>query len=194
MKRPRLHQTNNVFGVIVVLLAAFLLAAPFLPQLSFWWKKSVVKSAPPLVAAENNNTKPEVIPEQNTLVIPKIQMQQTIHENKNPQWGLAKGVWRDSAGSTPDKGSNTVLSGHRFTYGGPAVFYHLDKIAVGDDIVIYWNKQRQHFRVASVKVVPPTDTSVVKPTEEDLLTIYTCTPVVTAKNRLIIQAKRIEGR
>jgi len=192
VSKPNLRHFNNALSFVVILLALWVLLAPFLPQLGFWWKKSVAKSTPPLVAAEERHVTPEVIPEQNTLVIPKMQLQQAIHENKNPQWGLAKGVWRDPQGSAPDLGKNTVLSGHRFTYGGPAVFYHMDKVAQGDDIILYWNKQRHHYRVTAIKVVPPGASEVVKPTDEELLTIYTCTPLITAKNRLVIQAKPID--
>jgi sortase A len=135
---------------------------------------------------------PEAIPAENTVVIPRLQLQQTIHENKNPQWGLAKGVWHDPHSSAPDQGKNTVLTGHRFTYAGAAVFYHLDKVQPDDPIVVYWNKKKYTYKVHSIKVAPPTDSSVVAQTDDHTLTIYTCTPLITAKNRLIIIAKPLE--
>lgn len=193
MKRPSLHQTNNILSIIVLILGLYVLLAPFLPQFEFWWDKSVVKDVPPLVQAEENRTPPAPPPDINTLVIPKLNMQQQIHENKNPVWGLGKGVWRHPTTSSPDRGGNTVLSGHRFTYGGPAVFYHMDKLATGDDIVVYWNKQRHVYKVSQVRVMPPGGREILAPTEDETLTIYTCTPLVTARNRLVIIAKKFEN-
>src|SRR5690606_14306871 len=104
-----------------------------------------------------------------------------------------KGVWRDSAAATPDEGLNTVLLGHRFTYGGPAVFYHFEKLQVGDRIVVYWEKQKYSYEIESILEVPPTAVELVKKeVGEERLTLYTCTPLVTAKNRLVIQARPLE--
>jgi sortase A len=104
---------------------------------------------------------------------------------------LRLGVWHLPYTSTPDKGGNTVLVGHRFTYAGPAVFYHLDKVQVGDDVTMQWQNKTYTYTVTEVKVVPPTETSVEANTKDPQLTIYTCTPLWTAKNRLVIVAKPV---
>lgn len=102
---------------------------------------------------------------------------------------LNKGIWHTPQTGNPVSGSNMVLSGHRFTYNGPAVLYHLDKVQKGDLIVIYWEGKRYQYEVANIREVPPTAGEVLSQTEEEVLTIYTCTPLLTAKNRLVIQAK-----
>jgi sortase A len=180
MKRLSLRHLNNVLSLIAVGLCVYILAYPFWPKATFRWKPT-----PPL--AQPKPQAPKQIPEQNTLVIPNLKLQETIHEGRE-SWTLNKGVWHTPRSSRPDVGGNMILTGHRFTYGGPAVFYHLDKLKKGDDIVIYWQKKKFEYRVASILVVPPSATQVLGQTSDSRLTIYTCTPLVTAKNRLIIQA------
>ncbi|MDP9129541.1 MAG: class E sortase, partial [Candidatus Binatota bacterium] len=102
---------------------------------------------------------------------------------------LDKGIWRWPAGSTPDKGGNTVLIGHRFTYTNPfGVFYHLDKVRPGDEIGLLWNNKNYVYRVSGVKVVPPTDTSVQNATADPRLTLFTCAPLWLPHNRLVVTA------
>ena len=84
-----------------------------------------------------------------------------------------------------------MLVGHRFTYDGPATFYSLDKVSIGDNIVVYWSSREYDYRVESIKVVPPTAIEVEAPTKDAQLTIYTCTPLWSAKNRLVIVSKPI---
>ncbi len=193
MYRLNLRLVNTVLGFIAVGLALYVLLLPFLPEVSLWQRR-ITKQVPPLVAANQPNhpaPPPGDTPKENVLVIPKILLQQTIFEGQKPYPALNKGVWRFPKGGAPDMGGNTVLSGHRFTYGGPAGFYHLDKVAVGDEVILYWKQQKYRYQVEQVKIVPPTATEVLAATGESLLTLYTCTPLVTAKNRLVIQAKPI---
>lgn len=84
------------------------------------------------------------------------------------------------------------MAGHRFTYSGKAVFYYLDKVAINDNMTLYWQGKRYDYVVTSVNVVPPTDAKLVAPTDTPTLTIYTCTPLWSAKDRLVITAKLAE--
>lgn len=182
--RITLRQTNNVLSIVVIGLCLYVILAPFWPQVQYQ-----TQQAPPLVEAIEKGEQPEQIPEKNTLVIPSMKLQQEIHEGG--EWMLNKGVWHQTNTGSPSSGGNTVLSGHRFTYGGPAVFYHMDKVKTGDKIVMYWEKQKYEYQVTEIKEVPPTAVEILEPTESSRLTIYTCTPLVTAKNRLVIIAEPI---
>jgi sortase A len=182
-----IRRFNNLLSIIVVALGLYLLIAPFWPQASYEFKDE-----PPLVKNNDKNAGNDVaIPQENTLVIPKMKLQEIIHESQDMS-ALRKGVWHRPHSSSPDHGGNTVLTGHRFTYGGPAVLYMLDVVQPGDEITIYWNRQRYDYRVEHVSVVPPDSKDVEKETTEPLLTIYTCTPLFTARNRLVVQAKLVE--
>jgi sortase A len=186
MKRPTLRQANNILSLVVIGLCVYVIAAPFWPQVTVR-----VASPPPLVQAEEEDTPPPAPPAENTLVIPRINLQQTIYEGG--KWVLSKGIWHPGNTGNPASGGNMVMSGHRFTYGGPAVLYHLDKVQVGDEIVIYWQQQKHTYLVKEVLVVPPTNTTALAATTDARLTIYTCTPLITAKNRLIVIAQPTEN-
>ena len=49
----------------------------------------------------------------NRVIITKIGVNAPIVESKSAEYGLSKGSWRIPESSTPDKGGNTVITGHR---------------------------------------------------------------------------------
>lgn len=184
-----LRKVNNVLSVAVILICLYIITYPLLPQMAFWYK-NIFGVSTQLVKDGKNTTKSNY-PEQNTLVVPTLNMQELVYEG-NTDDILKLGVWRRPMSSTPDKQSNTVLAGHRFTYSDPAVFYHLDKIKQGDEIILYWQKKKYIYRTASIKEVPPTAGEVELPTKDPVLTMYTCAPLWSLKNRLVVQANLIE--
>lgn len=190
-----LRKFNNVLSVVVIVLSVYILLVPWLPKLGYWWGKHFGKE-PALVAANDDNVqnKPEeVVPQQNTLVIPSMHAQWEIFDG--PDLGtLNKGIWHLPYTSSPDQNGNTVIVGHRFTYTDPSgPFYNLDQVKEGDKIVVYWNKQKYVYKVDKVSVVPPTALEVERQTDTKLLTLYTCTPLWSARDRLVVQAKPVEA-
>lgn len=186
-----LRKINTGLSLIVLLLSLYIIFMPFLPMI-FSRVKDITTAPPPLVQQNTtlaaNPTSQEVIPIDNTLLIPSIRMQEIIHDGPSSAT-LSKGVWRRPHSSTPNAGSNTVLVGHRFTYTQPqGVFYSLDKIAPGDDIYVYWQQVKHHYRVQEVFVVKPTSVEVEAASDENLLTLYTCTPLWSGRDRLVIRA------
>lgn len=190
---------NDALSIVVGAAALFILLSPLIPYVSLWWAQRTDKSGgfvydTKLVPADSpkiNKDDLKPIPKENRLVIPSMQLDEEIHEGKYAST-LNKGVWRKPYTSSPDKGGNTVLAGHRFNYSKTSVFYHLDKIKQGDRFPLYWNGQEYNYEVSNILVVSPLALEVEKNTEEPMLTIYTCTPVWTSKQRLVIQAKLIE--
>lgn len=166
---------------MVIALCLYIILAPFWPRVSYELQKE-----PPLAQAD---TPP---PEENTLVIPRIKLQQSVHEGEDSST-LQEGVWRRPLASSPPNGGNTVFTGHRFTYGGPAVFYHLDQVRVEDEVVVFWNKKKYEYIVKRIIEVPPSAIEIEDQTDDSMLTIYTCTPLITATHRLVIQAKLVES-
>jgi LPXTG-site transpeptidase (sortase) family protein len=191
----RLRRLNNILSIVVFVFALYLIVWPFLPKLEFWWK-SLTHSDPPLVKVIKSNKPNEAIPDDNTLVIPSIHLQKTIYDGL-PYPSLAKGVWHSSHSSTPDRGSNTVMAGHRFTYNGlqrgSSTFYDLDKVKKGDDIVVYWQHKRYNYKVSDTFVVAPSQTSIENPSSQPEITLYTCTPLWTSLNRLVVQARLVNS-
>lgn len=186
--RISLRQFNNGLSLVVVALCLYVILAPLWPQVAY----QIDRKAPLVAQAEGKGDGPEKIPKENTLVIPSMNLQQELHGGGEE--ALNKGIWHMPGTGSPETGGNMVLSGHRFTYGGPAVLYHMDKVKEGDKIVIYWKEKKHEYRVERVFVVPPTAVEIQDQTKDPLLTIYTCTPLVTAANRLVIQARPVEAR
>lgn len=190
-----LKKVNDFLTVAAIAMVFYILLAPLLPQISFWIKQRTQE----VVSIDSNNTlsansaENEQIPKENTLVIPSLYLREVIHEGMYANT-LSKGVWRRPHTSAPDIGGNTVLAGHRFMYSDQAVFYHLDKITVGDQLVIYWDGAKYEYHVVRIYEVDPTAVEIENDTNEPRLTIYTCTPLWTVEKRLVIQATLTEPR
>ncbi len=100
------------------------------------------------------------------------------------------GVWLRPGSADPNEDGNIILAGHRFTYAHPnGPLYHLDKVAVGDTIGLRWEGTTTVYTVQNIKTVSAYETSIEAPTDNKQLTIYTCTPLLTAENRLVIIAE-----
>jgi sortase A len=167
-----------VFGMYIILM-------PFVP-FGAWWivHEAPIISKPAYIAAPSSANE---FPAKPTLVVPALAMKETVHEG-NGEATLNLGTWHIPDTSSPDKGGNTVLAAHRHTRSGPGVFYHLDKLKPGDDIYMYWQQKRYHYAVQNISVVPSTQVSVEAPTSDARLTLYTCTPLWSFKDRLVVQA------
>jgi sortase A len=98
------------------------------------------------------------------------------------------GAWRVPESSTPDKGGNTVITGHRFKYLPPSnlTFYLLDKMETGDIISVVYKEKEYYYRVKEIKIVDKTELSILAPTKEPILTIFTCHPIYSTEKRLVV--------
>lgn len=192
-----LRQLNRLLACIIIVINSYVIILPILPKLTYWYNKKTTSAVAGIPYKTNTpgqedlNVKRKEVPKDNRIVIPSIALDQKIHEGTDPNT-VHKGVWARPNTSTPSKGGNTVLVGHRFTYGGPATFYHLDKVIVGDRILVYWQEHEYNYVVKSIKTVPATATEVEGPTAIPTLTLYTCTPLWSAKDRLVVVAERVE--
>lgn len=192
---------NQFLSVILLCLATYIILSPFyaefgytLYQIQHRGDQTNVVNSP---NASGSATMSEFvfskgsIPKTNNIVIPKIGVDTPILEGKSAQV-LNNGLWRRPKTSSPDLGGNTVITGHRFMYStGNKTFYHLDKLAIGDPITVYWKGKAYGYRVTSQKVVAPTEISIEEPTTDERLTLYTCTPLWTSKNRLVVTATKV---
>jgi LPXTG-site transpeptidase (sortase) family protein len=138
----------------------------------------------------------QAIPKDNRLVISKIGVDSAIVEGSDLiVLNTHEGVWRDPASATPDTIGNMVIAGHRLQYLPPitTTFYNLDKLAVGDRILVFWKKKSYVYEVISTRTLTPDHVEVTEndPKIPHELTLYTCTPLATRTNRLVIQAKLI---
>jgi sortase A len=100
---------------------------------------------------------------------------------------LRAGAGHYPASSLPCDPGNVAIAGHRTTYGKP--FSGLDKLKPGDVIVLTTPVGQCTYTVREAPfVVQPTERWVVDPTPESILTLTTCHPRGSAKQRLIVRA------
>jgi sortase A len=197
IRRP-LRTFNNLLTVVVLCLSVYIIVTPFLPHASLWWTEfndtnNGVRYQGELSREQGNTNEAELapIPEVNTLVVPDIQVDTPIIEGQDISALSVDGVWRRPHTSTPDRGSNTVIVAHRFSYSDPATFYHLDKVEQGHKFALYWNQQEYVYEVFDISVVNPDQIEIEAPTDEPIVTLYTCTPVWTAAQRLVVKARLV---
>lgn len=108
---------------------------------------------------------------------------------------LKKGPGHIPSTALPGEIGNVVLSGHRTTYGAP--FSRFDELRPGDAVVLETRDMWFTYEVTGSKIVAPTAVEVTLPVPGDptatpterLLTLTTCNPKYSAKQRLIISAE-----
>jgi sortase A len=99
--------------------------------------------------------------------------------------------WMTSTGFPGDEG-NVVLAGHRsHTYG--KFFHRLDEMEIGDQVSLDTHFGHFTYQIVEIKVVEPTDLSVLEQTDRSLLTLITCEPLYSNNYRLIVIAEELES-
>ncbi len=91
----------------------------------------------------------------------------------------------------PGQPGNAVISGHRTTNGAP--FHHLDRLQPGDRITVDTLIGSHIYEVVGSRIVEPTGVWVTEQWEGAWLTLTTCNPLYSSRERLIVFAKLVEG-
>lgn len=107
---------------------------------------------------------------------------------------LKKGPGHIPGTALPGEVGNVVLSGHRTTYGAP--FERLDELVVGGQLVLETRDEWFTYTVQDKSIVAPTAVEVTLPVPgnpsarpvDRLLTLTTCHPKYSARQRLIVRA------
>jgi LPXTG-site transpeptidase (sortase) family protein len=188
----KLARVNTLLLIAILGINAYIIGAPLLPMLSFWTGTHLNHQAGKLTNRLHSLSAGTVsaAPSDNRLVIPGMLLDTGIHEGRD-MTALRNGPWHRPNSSTPDKGGNTVIAAHRFTYTEPkGSFYYLDKVNVGDEIGVFWQGRRYLYKVTETKTVPATAVGIESPTKDARLTLYTCTPLWMPKDRLVITAEQ----
>lgn len=189
----KLRWINNGLATIIIGLCLYVIALPLLPQLSFWWQKRHNQTNSVPIHTQTNTSpeqKKQEKPTDTRLIIPSLGLNEVVYTDGSLA-SLNKGPgWRNKT-AKPTSGGNTVIVGHRFTYSGASVFYHLNKVKVGEVVALFWEGKEFNYKVREIKVVSATAIEIESPTKNDQLTLYTCTPIWSAKDRLVIIADEI---
>lgn len=88
----------------------------------------------------------------------------------------------------PGQAGNAAIAGHRTTYGAP--FNRIDELEPGDEIIVTTVQGRFRYLVTSQRIVDPSAVEVLEPVEgANLLTLTSCHPKYSARQRIIVQAE-----
>ncbi len=187
-------------GVTLVVLGGLIITYPFWPKVQYALSKhqpiipyqtrltsggqlatTVTLSQLPII-----QDKPR--PAGNRLVIPSIGVDMPILEGPTQKVLDRGGIWHIPSTSNPVKGGNTVLSGHRWMYLPPSsrTLYLLDKVQLGEPVIVYWQGQEYDYRIGRREVVNPSRVDILDNTTQPQLTIFTCTPLFSTKYRLVL--------
>ena len=115
------------------------------------------------------------------------------------QWAMDNGIshipetsmpWSD----TPQR--NVYLAGHRLGWPGTwshLVFYHLDKLGPGDEVVLRDREGRRYsYEVTETFITDPEDSWVMgQVAGRDMVTLQTCTPIPSFERRIVVRADRV---
>lgn len=137
----------------------------------------------------------------NWLYFPIINVKAPISWNipnkpENVADALSKGLIQVQGTALPGEVGNVFITGHSSNYPWAKgdynnVFALLNRVVVGDVVQIQYKDIDYIYKVKEIKVVEPTDISVMDSKNESVLTLMTCAPVGTSLRRLIITANQI---
>ena len=120
--------------------------------------------------------------------IPRLGLRAIVKEGGDAKT-LARAVGLIPGSARPGETGNTVLAAHRDTF-----FWPLREVEVNDRIRLVVPPNTYEYRVESVRVVEPTETSVLQSKGVEELTLVTCYPfrwVGPAPERFVVSATRV---
>jgi len=127
-----------------------------------------------------------------TLEIPSIQCNLTVYHGTD-ETILQKGVGHLQGSSLPVGGTGThcVLSAHT-GLPGKELFTNLDQLEAGDVFYLHVLGETLAYQVDQVHVVLPEETrDLMIDSEQDYVTLVTCTPYGVNSHRLLVRGVRI---
>ena len=132
-----------------------------------------------------------------TLTLPSLGVFDAPVYDSDSEAALEAGVGHVPETSMPwDRGAqrNTYLAAHRLGYEGTGsrlLFYELDQLARGDEVILKGRGETYRYRVTETMVVDPDDRWVMgQVVGRDMVTLQTCTPIPPFERRLIVRAER----
>ncbi len=138
----------------------------------------------------HNQEVPELGAEFAKISIPKVGLDTVMFEGVDTTT-LRQGPGHMPGTPLPGLPGNAVVSGHRTTHGRP--FFDLDQLQPGDRILVETVTGTHIYEVRESFVVQPTDVWVTDNKPGAWLTLTTCNPKFSARQRLIITAEMIAG-
>ncbi len=133
------------------------------------------------------------------MIIPAIDVDEIVVAGVEVE-DLRKGPGHYSTTPLPGQPGNAAIAGHRTTYGAP--FGQIDELAPGDEIIIETLQGRFVYRVLpggrgmagrtpGHRIVAPTALEVLDDQGDNRLTLTSCHPKYSSKQRIIVHAELV---
>lgn len=124
------------------------------------------------------------------LIIPKLSLDVPVLEGATKDNLRVAVTHLEGTGRVGVVGENSVILGHRSFVTGQ-FFSELDKLQTGDTFSITSSTAKFEYEVIDQKIIDPSDVSVLSATpDQSLVTLITCHPRYSSKQRLVVVAKQ----
>ena len=171
---------NKTLSLVFLILALVLLIVPLHLPYSKQINKNPIVISKSLFSLQTGENVPVRI------LIPSASIDLPIVKAPvvNGYWELSENSASYGLGSgVPGQNGNTVIFAHART----GLFYNLKDVKVKDIVYVFSKNKWFRYRVNKITAVYPNDTTVIQPTKNQTLTLYTCTGFDDEK-RLIVTA------
>ncbi|MDE0804021.1 MAG: class E sortase [Acidimicrobiales bacterium] len=121
--------------------------------------------------------------------IPEIGVDKIVVEGVSRS-DLKKGPGHYPDTPFPGQSGNAAIAGHRTTYGAP--FHRIDELGVDDEITVTTLQGRFTYQVIGQEIVTPSDIHVIDDMDDDRLTLTSCHPKYSARQRIIVSAVLVD--
>ena len=141
----------------------------------------------PMVQSLANIPVPTAAPDQAIRIqIPSITIDAPVVQGDGWEQ-LKKGVGQNIGSANPGQNGNVILSAHNDVYG--ELFRYLDKLAPGDQVVLYTQQRQYVYIVDRTALVEPTAVEVMASTGSPTVTLISCYPYLVDKQRIVVFAR-----
>jgi sortase A len=141
----------------------------------------------PMVQSLANIPIPTAAPDQAIrLQVPAIKIDAPIVQGDGFEQ-LKKGVGQNVGSANPGQNGNVILSAHNDVYG--ELFRYLDKLAPGDQVILYTQQRQYVYVVDRTAIVEPTAVEVMASTGSPTVTLISCYPYLVDKKRIVVFAR-----
>jgi sortase A len=202
LRRPGGRRAMSVLSIVLALAGAGMFAFPFFTDIYSAQIQSRLRTQfqDPQYREAYRNRKIGIGQGLTRLEIPKLDVKVLVVEGTTPA-ALKAGAGHYTTSPLPGEAGNVAIAGHRTTYGRP--FNRIDEMRKDDIVYLDTPFERFEYRVMATfngtpsgggnpRAVSPEDYGVVaKPSDPSAhwLTLTTCHPKGSAKQRLILRLK-----
>lgn len=201
------------FGLFVLFFAIIFFALNFsayLQKIIYWYNDeflaensdsiSSIISSSDIKNIEVQSKVPNV--SDNSMYIESINIKAPItyrvaNNDNDVSLALKNGLIQLQGTALPGEIGNVFITGHSSNYPWVrseynSIFALLNKVVVGDAILLKFQNQNYIYKVTNISIVSPTDVSVMDSKDnQSILTLMTCSPIGSNLKRLIVVANQV---